>query len=439
MSLTPLKYFESLYPENTREKEIREYLDFLKKGLSVQVIGLPGIGKNNLLRLLAYNIDARRYHLKEYEKFMHFVYIDSAEAKNRPQIDLIKLILSSIAFSLGERSMLDESLKINTLLQEGVSLNDEFLIFQYLKKAIDYLTIEKKLSVVLLFDRFDTIAPNLTEDFFSNLKTLRNNSKYRFGVVFSLKRPLEETVDPRLISDFSDIIAKNEIYASLSDPIALKFRTEYIEKAARNALSKDLREKIITLTGGHAKLTKLAFEKIVSENKPIDDLKKYLFNQPTIISALNELWESLLPSEKSALKTSSAPDDSYLVKSGLVKKGKIVIPLFSEFIEGKDIETSEKITYDSIKNEIIKGDTSISHLLSSSEFKLLKFFIEHNEKILTKDEIISIIWSDQRTQEGVTDQALDQVLYRLRKKIERNPSNPQFIHTIKGTGYKFTS
>lgn len=439
MSHTSLKYFESLYPENTREKEIREYLDFLKKGLSAQTIGLPGIGKNNLLRLLAYNINARRYHLKEYEKIMHFVYIDSAEAKNRPQIDLIKLILSSIAFSLGERNMLADSKRVSSLLQEGLNMNDEFLMFQYLKKAIDYLTIEKKLSVVLLFDRFDTIASNLTEDFFSNLKSLRNNSKYRFGVVFALKRPLEETVDMNLISDFSDIISKNEIYVELSDPVALKFRTEYIEKAARNSLDKNLREKIIALTGGHAKLTKLAFEKITSERGKIDDLKEYLLNQPTIINALNELWDNFLPSEKLELKNKTFSQNSYLTKTGLVNNESITIPLLEDFIGNKEIKDSEKLSYDSDKNEIFKGNTPISQLLSSAEVRLLKYMLANRDKILSKDELIKEVWSEQKTQEGVTDQAFDQIVYRLRKKIESDPSKPQFIQTIKGTGYKLVS
>lgn len=438
MELKPLKYFESLYPEDTREKEIRQYLEFLKKGLSAQIIGLPGVGKNNLLRLLAYNVKAREYHLKKYESITHFVYIDAGEAKGRGQMDLIKLILSSIAFSLGERNMTKEALRIKSLLEEAIQMNDEFLMFQYLKKAIDFLTIEKKLSVILLFDRFDTIAPTLTEDFFSNLKSLRNHAKYRFGVVFSLKRPLEETVDVNLIADFSDIISENEIYIELSDPVALKFRTGYIEKAARKPLPSALKDEITKLTGGHSKLTKLSFEKIVSDEKTPENLERYLLDLASITKALDEIWDSLLPSEKIELKTKTFSQNSYLEKTGLIKNNKISIPLLSAYIENKKIENNEKIIYDNEKNEVLKGDASISNTLSSSEFKLLKFMIENKGKILSKDELIEKVWSDQKTQEGVTDQAFDQIIYRLRKKIETDPSNPQFIQTIKGTGYKFS-
>ncbi len=404
MQLTPLKYFESLYPQNTREREIRQYLEFLKKGLSAQIIALPGTGKNNLLRLLAYNINARKYHLKRYEKLTHFVYIDSAEAKGRPHMDLIKLILSSISFSLGERNLLDESLRVKALLEEGLSLNDEFLMFSYLKKAIDYLTIEKKLSVILLFDRFDTIAPNLTEEFFSNLKTLRNHAKYRFGAVFALKRPLEDTVDVKILSDFSDIVAGNEIYIAISDPVGIKFRLDYIEKAARNSVDKKVRDEIIKLTGGHSKLTKLSYEIIVSENNEVKNLKTFLLEQSKIISALNEIWESLMIGEKEALKEKFSYDKilsshPYLVKVGLVTTNGIAIPLLDNYLENIQLG-SASITYDTDKNDILTGNTSISKTLSSSEFKLLKFLIENKEKILTKDEIISAIWNEQKNSGG---------------------------------------
>lgn len=440
MSLTPLKYFESLYPENTRESEIRKYLDFLKKGLSAQIIGLPGSGKNNLLRLLAYNVDARNYHLKTYEKLTHFVYIDSAEVKNRPHIDIVKLIFSSIAFSLAERRLSEESSRIQGLLQEAISLNDEFLMFQYLKKAVEFLTIEKKLSIILLFDRFDSVSPTITEEFFANLKALRNLAKYRFGAIFSLKRPLEDTVDVKIISDFSDIVSGNEIYISIYDPVAIDFRTKYIEKAARKTVDKKLHDEILELTGGHSKLTKLSFEKIVSEDEKMDDLKTYLLKQPSIISALDEIWQSLLPSEKLSLKNKdsySEQDDTYLVKSGLVTKDGLSIPLLKDFIERQSIE-SDSLTYDSDKNEILKDGSSITQTLSSSEFKLLKFMIENKDKVISKDELINAVWTNQKTQEGVSDQAFDQIIYRVRKKVERDPANPTLIKTIKGTGYKLS-
>src|SRR5690606_22272698 len=110
----------------------------------------------------------------------------------------------------------------------------------------------------------------------------------------------------------------------------------------------------------------------------------------------------------------------YLVKTGLVTVRGIAIPLFETFIQGKEVNINEKITFDVDKNEIFKGGLAISENLSSSEFRLLKFLIENKDRTVEKEELINAVWTQQKTQEGVTDQAFDQIIYRLRKKIEND-------------------
>jgi len=98
-----------------------------------------------------------------------------------------------------------------------------------------------------------------------------------------------------------------------------------------------------------------------------------------------------------------------------------------------------KIVFDQEKNEIKKGDSILSDLLTRYEFKLLKLFLENEDKILEREEIITKIWGDQASVAGVTDQALDQLIFRLRKKTEENPNEPKHIQTIKGRGFKLAS
>lgn len=145
-----MEHFEALYPENSREKELKEVISFLKKGTSAQVIGLPGVGRSNMLGFLPHNKTIRIHHLKEHEKWFHFVYMDFSEVKNRSLADTIKFILISISYSLQEREFDAEAKKINDILKNTVDLNDELILFQSLKIAIDYLAIEKELTVIFL-------------------------------------------------------------------------------------------------------------------------------------------------------------------------------------------------------------------------------------------------------------------------------------------------
>ncbi|MBD3922318.1 response regulator transcription factor [Paenibacillus sp. PR3] len=71
--------------------------------------------------------------------------------------------------------------------------------------------------------------------------------------------------------------------------------------------------------------------------------------------------------------------------------------------------------------------------LTATEFKLLKLFMLSPNKVFTKEEIISAVWKDEYI---VDDNKLLVVIRRLRVKIERNPSEPEYIHTVWGVGYK---
>ena len=436
-----VKHFESLYPQTTREAEISALVPYIKKGLSVQLIGLPGGGKNNILNLLSYNKEVRAHNLKELEPYVHFVYLDCSELKERSLLDTTKFFLISLSYSLNERGMSPEAEQVNTFMKEALPFQDELILFQALKQSIDFLCIEKELTVVFSLDRFSDYIPDVTNQFFNNLKILRNRAKYRFSCIFAVGRPLEELMEPSLFSDFYDFVVGNFIYVHLYDPTGMAFRFSYLEKTTGKKTGDAVKKDLITLTGGHGKLTRTAYEAVLSE-KFEGPLSVFLLKKTAVQGALYEIWLSLLPSEQLFLKsfigkktTEDVPE--FLVKSGLIKEGVLQIGLFSEFINSLSISTTEKVEIDPTTNEITKGGLPITDLLSPSEFRLLLFLLENKGRICSKDEIIASTWKDTKTQEGVTDQALDQIIYRLRKKIEADPNHPHYIQTLKGRGYKF--
>ncbi len=331
--------------------------------------------------------------------------------------------------------------KINNIFKEIPSLDDELVLFQGLKRAIDFLSIEKELTVVFLFDRFEEYAQMLDGSFFANLRVLRNRAKYRFSAIFSLQRPIEDVVDSSIISDFHEFIAGHEVYLKLKDEAGLNFRISYLEKVSGKKIDEKLKEKVISLTGGHGKLTRLCLEAaLATSNEQLatsQKLEEFLLEQKSIRGGLFEIWNFLTPAEKKSLVANQLVANSYLDNVGLLKDNKLTIPLFENFISTIKQSSHETISHNPSTNEITKGETSISEQLSSSEFKLLKFLIENKDKICEKEEIINNVWKDSKTQQGVTDQALDQIVYRLRKKIEEDPNNPIHIQTIKGRGLKF--
>jgi DNA-binding response OmpR family regulator len=71
--------------------------------------------------------------------------------------------------------------------------------------------------------------------------------------------------------------------------------------------------------------------------------------------------------------------------------------------------------------------------LSSREFEVLSFLATHPGKAHTPETIYSEVWKNQYGE--VT--AVGVYIQRLRKKIEGDPSNPHFIETVHGMGYRF--
>lgn len=72
--------------------------------------------------------------------------------------------------------------------------------------------------------------------------------------------------------------------------------------------------------------------------------------------------------------------------------------------------------------------------LSPKEFKLLEFFLKKQGKALTRDEILNIVWG-YNSFSG--HRSVDRFVNTLRNKIEPDPHNPTFIHTLREIGYKF--
>ncbi len=71
--------------------------------------------------------------------------------------------------------------------------------------------------------------------------------------------------------------------------------------------------------------------------------------------------------------------------------------------------------------------------LTAVEFKLLCYFIENKNQLLTKDMIIEHVWNEDG--ESADDNNLFVRINRLRQKVETDPKIPKRIVTIRGMGY----
>lgn len=72
--------------------------------------------------------------------------------------------------------------------------------------------------------------------------------------------------------------------------------------------------------------------------------------------------------------------------------------------------------------------------LSALEYRLLLVFINNPKSIVTRDRLLDELWD--AAGEFVNNNTLTVYIKRLREKIENDPTNPQIILTVRGTGYR---
>lgn len=85
------------------------------------------------------------------------------------------------------------------------------------------------------------------------------------------------------------------------------------------------------------------------------------------------------------------------------------------------------------RGSVRKNGSPVS--LTARELELLRYLIDRRGSIVPRHELLEGVWLYQA---GVSSRTVDVHVAWLRQKLENNPSKPQFIHTVRGVGYRFS-
>ena len=72
--------------------------------------------------------------------------------------------------------------------------------------------------------------------------------------------------------------------------------------------------------------------------------------------------------------------------------------------------------------------------LTAQEFKILKFFLQNMERVISREELLREAFGYQGYSSSRT---VDNHILKLRQKLERDSANPTHFHTVHGAGYRF--
>jgi DNA-binding response OmpR family regulator len=170
-------------------------------------------------------------------------------------------------------------------------------------------------------------------------------------------------------------------------------------RAVRNGrLNSDVPILMLTAKGEEA-------DKVVGLESGADDYLTKPFGVRELVARARALLRRPRRSVIAAQAVPTEPDDVLKVR-GI----EIDLPRRKVHAEGRDVE------------------------LTDQEFRLLHLLATHPGIVFSREALLARIW---RGDTFVTVRSVDTLVKRLRRRIEQDPANPEFIQTVWGVGYKF--
>lgn len=189
-----------------------------------------------------------------------------------------------------------------------------------------------------------------------------------------------------------------------------------------------------TLAEARQKLQKRMNLILLDINLPDGDGREFL--KDTLgVQPVPVLLLTARDSEEDMIKGFQSGCDDYITKPFsipvLIMKIKAVLKRSRE--TSRRIYWGETLSYDFDKKQLKVREKEVE--LTALELRLLETFISNADMVLPRERLLEKIWD--ANEKFVEDGALNVTIRRLREKIEDNPSNPKYIKTVFGIGYKW--
>ncbi len=94
-----------------------------------------------------------------------------------------------------------------------------------------------------------------------------------------------------------------------------------------------------------------------------------------------------------------------------------------------------RLRLDRESRRVFIGDDEIDPPLSLPQYRLLELLYVNNGTVCTRDEVVEAVWPDV-VGEGVSEQAIDALVRRLRDRLAEYDEEVQFIVTVRGHGFR---
>ena len=433
------------------------------------LVGVSNSGKSSLMRALASQDVRCQLHSDQTQVGEAvFVYVDFNLMLEATEQGFYELILRSLLDELRRLDHQDLPKGAGAKVVEQLSSAYKMLVappshFQIplsFSEGLTTVCAGLPNGLVLLFDEFDQPFEQIDERALLNLRAIQDKYHPALSFVTATDQRLSRIRRGRDVDEFVELL---EPFTRFLGPLTEADLDQVISSVAHQegyTFADEDRAFIRHHADGHLGLA-LAVCRALGEvtGEPVRDtaqnwlihrqVRDRLDSDLNVQAECRKLWTDLTAAEQDTLMVlvgseGDLPEKAVLEslrEKGIMQGGQqeemLLSPVFEAFVRRQRL--SHRRRDQGVRVDVESGSVWVDGRevpqLTELEYRLLLLLYGRLNQICDKYQMVEAVWGEDYIDE-VDDARIDKLLSRLRAKIEADPSNPRYLATVRGRGYK---
>lgn len=458
----PITRLDHLYGRRHLLQQLLRMLTDTRKPQSVQLVGLPLIGKTSLLQVLA--------HIQEANNDLLMPKLKLRPELLRKHIFILVTLKDVQPYSVSSfwRSLGQQLMRVLRSQHYEISQQEEGVIdsSDKLMSVLEMLLL-KSYTVVFLFDDFDQMIADIPHQVLYQLRILlemHSSSSLRSRVLYVvtsqqlLFEPGKKHHEQHSLKQLGLLFGKPLYLGLLEEEGGEWDATAFLRMLARkgNLHFGDDQQVLLSLGGRHPYLTLVVYKHLLQAQQwnprcALDYQQLEREVKEEISSVYRPVLETLPQSSSTALTSivrgvnTSVTDAVWneLLALGLIVRSTsgmmrytLCSPLLSALLQPEEVEAEDEMSLLDIQvwpeQRAIQLQYQPLKVLSPTEWRLFIYLYTHMGQVCTRDELLETVYEDELV---ISEGSLDTLVSRLRQKIDSTIEHSR-ITTIRGKGYR---
>ncbi|MBN1178042.1 MAG: winged helix-turn-helix domain-containing protein [Anaerolineae bacterium] len=414
------------------------------------VTGMSNTGKSSLLRyLVAQNAPVSEGCTQV------LIYIDCNRVLDLSEQGFYEVVLRATRSRLHQLSFPDDLIDpLDQAYRKVTHPPNPFAIPLGFIEGIETLLERAQCQFTLIFDEFDEPFAEIEGRMFLNLRALRDRYRNALTYIVGTERPLDQIRDDTETAEFRELFAGHICTMNLTPNPEVERWVQELAGQKGGQLSDEEVAFVVEQAGAHPGLLQ-TISLLTLRARSVAPETYAKMGRALIVEAMpgdeltrrecERLWRQLAVTERAALHALAVGTPigdkmaARLARLGLTDvRGAIFGACFAEFARQRGQQRTDLpggIWLDVDAGEVyINGQKA--PMLTNLEYRLLQVLYERKNKLCDKYQLIEQVWGEQYIDE-VDDARIEKLISRLRAKIEEDPTDPHYLVTVRGRGYRF--